>query len=656
MTDIDDLLKEKITENSSSREEEQAEVLYPSEPELESSNFEEEVHQSRFRLFLTRTGNSMARLWKGIKSRFKNEIPEEDYLSDSSDADILFPKEEDEKEAASKKKKRGHGFLKIIGWPVLLIIVFLLGFFTRPDMMDNTLKNVEKWSALVFKEMGPIQEKVSEKVTEIIDKNVPVKGQAPAGSGDGEKPQRKIKYWKAPMTPGFISDKPGKSPMGMDLVPVYEEEEAVKPKRKIKYWKAPMTPGFISDKPGKSPMGMDLIPVYEDEANTGPGIRINPNMVQNIGIKTAKVKRTILTREVRTVGHLTYDERLVTHIHTKYEGWAEKLYVDFRGQEVKKDDLLLEIYSPELVSTQEELLLALKYNQSLKNSSFKEISGGAKRLLESTRRRLELFDVPEHQIEALIRDKKITKTMHIHSPFRGFVTEKHVLQGMYVKPGMNLYTIADLSNIWVLADVYEYELPWVKLGQPAQMTLSYFPGKKFKGKVTYVDPFLDPKTRTVKVRMEFDNPEWKLKPDMYANVNLESIIAKRAVAVPEDAIIRAGEKDLVIIRNSSGGFEPRRIILGAQAKGYYQVLKGLRGGEEVVTSSNFLIDSESNLGVALSKMQSTKPPLGKNPPKKTPSLKKKMTMKKEEGGKMDLSKMKGKQNQPTGMVKIKPEP
>jgi RND family efflux transporter MFP subunit len=266
----------------------------------------------------------------------------------------------------------------------------------------------------------------------------------------------------------------------------------------------------------------------------------------------------------------------------------------------------MEIYSPELLSTQEELVLALKYKESLKDSPYGELTEAADSLLASTKKRLELFDVPAHQIEALIRDKTITKTMHIHSPVRGFVIEKKALHGMHVQPGMSLYMIADLSNIWVLADIYEYEVPWVKVGQKVEMNLSYFPGKKFAGKVTFIDPFLDPKTRTNKVRMEFANPKWNLKPDMYANVTIKSTIAKRGVAVPEEAVIHSGERDIVIVQGRNGTFESRELTLGPQADGYYQVLKGLRAGETVVTSSSFLIDSESNLREALSKLQAGK--------------------------------------------------
>lgn len=460
--------------------------------------------------------------------------------------------------------------LKWVGFALLLLLVFMLGYLTQPQTLDKNLRKLKDWSSLALEKVEPAKEKIQDRVTELIESKLP--GKKPAGAiQEGDAPE-------------------GSEP---------------DTQRKIKYWQAPMNPSFISDRPGKSPMGMDLVPVYEDAAGTD-GIRISPTVAQNIGVKTEIIEKRKLSREIRTVGLLTYDERKVTHIHTKYQGWIEKLHVDFTGQEVNEDDLLVEIYSPELVSTQEELLLAMKYHQSLKDSPFQEIGQGAKSLLESARRRLELFDVPEHQIESLIRDQKITKTMHIHSPVRGFVIKKHALQGMFVQPGMSLYTIADLSNIWVLADVYEYELPWIRLGQEVEMTLSYFPGKKFSGKVTYIDPFLESQTRTIKVRMEFKNPGWQLKPDMYANVTLKSVIAKRAVAIPEEAVIRSGDKDLVVVITSSGGFKSKEITLGPQANGYIQVLQGLRAGEKVVVSSGFLIDSESRLQEALSKLQETK--------------------------------------------------
>jgi RND family efflux transporter MFP subunit len=485
--------------------------------------------------------------------------------------EIIFPKKDPEKpEAPPRKFRIKFSPLKFLASAVLITGVYFAGYVTSPENFQGTVDQFKEWISASKEKLAPYQEKL----TQVIETNIKKKS-----SGD----QRSASSAEGSGT------------------------KISKPKRKIKYWQAPMDPTYIRNQPGKGPMGMKLIPVYEDKLKVAGRIKISPTMKQNIGIKTETVKRRTLKHEIRTIGNLTYDERKVHHVHTKYGGWIEKLNVDFTGQEVKQGDLLMEIYSPELVSTQEELVLALKYKESLKDSVYEELTESANSLLASTKKRLELFDVPQHQIEALIRDKKITKTMHIHSPVRGFVIEKKALHGMRVQPGTSLYMIADLSNIWVLADIYEYEIPWIKVGQYAEMNLSYFPGKKFVGKVTFVDPFLNPATRTLKVRMEFPNPKWKLKPDMYANVTIKSTIAKRGLTVPEEAVIHSGEKTLVVVARDSGQYESREVTLGVLAQGYYRVIKGLRNGEKVVASSNFLIDSESKLREAIGKIQSSKP-------------------------------------------------
>lgn len=496
------------------------------------------------------------------------------------------PEEQEEEIIFPKKDETGPGHqihkpqklftpLKILALAVLAIGVYFAGYLTSPENFTKTMDQVSEWLSASKEMIEPYKEKLTQAI--------------------------ESKFKKKEAEPSASMGKNG------DKFPP-------KGKRKIKYWQAPMNPSYVRDKPGKSPMGMDLVPVYEDE--TGGQIKINPIMVQNIGIKTEKVKRRTLRHKIRTVGNLTYDERKVHHIHTKYGGWIEKLHVNFTGQEVHPNDLLLEIYSPDLVSTQEELVLALKYQESLKDSAYSELSKSADSLVQSTIKRLKLFDVPDHKIEELIRSKKITKTVHIHSPVRGFVIQKTALQGMRVQPGMSLYSIADLSNVWVLADIYEYEIPWVKVGQYAEMNLSYFPGKKFKGKVTFIDPFLDPNTRTLKVRMEFPNPKWQLKPDMYANVTIQSTVAKRGLTVPEEAVLHSGEKNIVIVATGSGQFESREVTLGVQSGGYYLVLKGLRNGEKVVTSSNFLIDSESKLREAIGNFQKPAPAPSKKHKKK----------------------------------------
>ncbi len=501
----------------------------------------------------------------------KNNNKEDSVPPIEQEEEIIFPQKETEKPKSPRKKFRiRFSPVKFLFFVVLIAGVYFAGFLTSPENFTGTMDRLKEWFSASKEKIAPYQEKLTQAIESNMKKE-PSGDRTPTTSAEGS---------------------------GTKTKP---------PQRKIKHWKAPMDSTFIRDKAGKGPMGMDLIPVYEDELAAAGQIRINPTVVQNIGVKTVKVKRRTLTHKIRTIGTLTYDERKVHHIHTKYGGWIEKLHVDFTGQEVKQNDLLMEIYSPELLSTQEELVLALKYKESLKDSPYGELTEAADSLLASTKKRLELFDVPAHQIEALIRDKTITKTMHIHSPVRGFVIEKKALHGMHVQPGMSLYMIADLSNIWVLADIYEYEVPWVKVGQKVEMNLSYFPGKKFTGKVTFIDPFLDPKTRTNKVRMEFANPKWNLKPDMYANVTIKSTVTKRGVAVPEEAVIHSGEREIVVIQGPSGTFESRELILGPKADGYYQVLKGLRPGEIVVTSSSFLIDSESKLQEAIGKLQKSTP-------------------------------------------------
>src|SRR3989338_6844926 len=382
--------------------------------------------------------------------------------------------------------------------------------------------------------------------------------------------------------------------------------------RKILFYRAPMNPEVTSPTPKKDEMGMDYVPVYEEEEGIAPGaVKIDPTIVQSIGVRTEKVIKKPLRRTLRTVGRIDYDERKVTHIHTKIQGWVEKLYIDFTGKEVNEGDMLLEVYSPELVSAQEEYLLALEYAKSLKNSKVEGVAKGAESLLESARKRLQLFDVAEHQIKELEETKKHKKTLHIHSPVHGIVVQKNLLQGMFITPEMHLYVITDISKIWVYADIYEYEVPWVKIGQETEMTLTSIPGKVFRGVVTYIYPYLQAETRTVKVRMEFDNPNWELKPDMYANVKLESKIAESAILVPAEAVIRSGVRDIIIVSKGEGVFEPRDVKVGVDTgDGHLQILEGVKAGEDVVTSAQFLIDSESKLGEAVEKMrgQSTRTP------------------------------------------------
>jgi len=382
--------------------------------------------------------------------------------------------------------------------------------------------------------------------------------------------------------------------------------------KKIKYWASPMDPTYIRDEPGKSPMGMDLVPVYEEEGEEKEAasvIRIDPVTVQNMGVRLARVQRKPLVKDIRTYGTVTYDERKIYTVNTKFNGWIEKLYVDFVGDKVKKGQPLFDIYSPELVTAQQEYLLALQQCGSLCKSPYPSIREGAKRLIEASRTRLRYWDLTDEQINAIERTGKIRKTLTIYSPASGVVTQKDAFKGHYVKTGEHQYVIADLSNIWVDVDIYEYELPWVRQGMSAEMDLSYIPGKRFKGKVLYVYPFLEEKTRTAKLRLEFENPVYQLKPGMYANVYLKSVIAKSSLVIPQEAVIDSGVRKVVFIYLGKGKFQPRDVKIGVEGnENEFQVLKGLHEGEEIVVSAQFMLDSESRLREAIQKMLELRKP------------------------------------------------
>ncbi len=408
------------------------------------------------------------------------------------------------------------------------------------------------------------------------------------------------------MHPEIIQEGPGNCPVcGMKLTPIKSASAGTtKPKgeRKIKYWRAPMDPTYISDKAGKSPMGMDLIPVYEDEIAEG-AIFIDPVTVQNMGLRTAPVKTGNLTRTIRTVGHIDYDEKKLYIINTKIAGWIEKLYVNTTGEVVEKGQPLLELYSPELVSTQEEYLTSLKGYQELKDSPFKEAREGALELLNSSRRRLEYWDINEDQIRRLEQTGEVKKTLTIYSLTKGVVIHKNAIEGGYVKAGSDLFRIADLSTVWVLATIYEYELPYIKLGQKATITLPYVPGETFEGKLTYIYPYLSQKTRDVKVRLEFSNPGFKLKPDMYTNVVIESELSGERTLIPEEAVIRSGKREIVFVDIGEGKYTPREIITGVSGEGGVLAVKeGLLPNEVVVVSAQFMLDSESKTQEAIQKM------------------------------------------------------
>lgn len=374
----------------------------------------------------------------------------------------------------------------------------------------------------------------------------------------------------------------------------------------IKYWAAPMDPTYIRNEPGQSPMGMDLVPVYQEddgEKVSASTIRIDPGTSQNMGVRTATVKRMELRKSIRALGTVTYDEKRIYAVNLKFDGWIEKLYVDFVGESVSKGQPLFEIYSPELFTAQEEYLLAQSQAESLAASSYPSIRGNANMLLRAARQRLKYWDLEDQQIKQLEKTGEVRKNLTIYSPANGVVIKKIALAGHYVKAGMHQYEIADLSRVWVDVEVYEYELPFIKKGMPAGMELSYLPGKRFEGTVLFIYPFLNPETRTVKLRLAFDNKDGLLKPDMYANVYIESLIASEALVIPQQAVIDSGLRKVVFVALGEGKFEPRPVKLGLEGENNtFQVLEGLQEGENIVTSAQFMFDSESRLREAIQKM------------------------------------------------------
>ncbi len=376
--------------------------------------------------------------------------------------------------------------------------------------------------------------------------------------------------------------------------------------KRIKYWVAPMDPTYIRNEPGKSPMGMDLVPEYEeegDEKEPSSTIRIDPVTMQNMGVRFGRVEKKELTRKIRTLGTITYDESLIYTVNTKFNGWIEKLFVKFEGESVKAGQPLFNIYSPELVSAQEEYLLALRQYKRLSASNIPGVADNARRLLDASRTRLQFWDFTNAQINALSRNMQVRKDVTVYSPATGVVIKKDAFDGHYVKEGEHQYEIADLSKVWVDVEIYEYELPFVSEGMPAEMELTYLPDQRFKGKVLFIYPFLSAKTRTARLRLEFENPNMLLKPNMYATVYLNSEVKGQSLVIPQEAVIHSGERTLVFLYRGKGKFEPRQVRLGVEgAKETVQVLEGLKEGDQIVLSAQFLLDSESRLREAIQKM------------------------------------------------------
>ncbi len=353
-------------------------------------------------------------------------------------------------------------------------------------------------------------------------------------------------------------------------------------------------------------MGMDLVPVYADEAgDLPPGtVRIDPTFVQNIGVRTEPVERRDIALDIRTVGTLAHNDEQIAWVNTKYEGWIENVAVNYVGQTVEQGQVLFDIYSPQLVTTQTEYLQAVDYAARLDASAYPDIAARAHSLVESARQRLLFWDITDAQIETLSVSRTPTRTLSVVSPVTGVVAAKmdQALEGMYVRPGMNIYKIADLTTIWVDVEVFENQVGSMRVGQRAVVEVPYMPGRPYVGYVRYLYPHFNVQTRTMTVSVELENPDLMLRADMYANVTFDVPAAQDVLAVPEEAVIRSGTRDLVVLQRDVGTFEVVPVTLGINGSGYWQVLEGVADGDTVVVSAQFLIDSESSLKEAARKI------------------------------------------------------
>jgi len=349
------------------------------------------------------------------------------------------------------------------------------------------------------------------------------------------------------------------------------------------YWVAPMDPNYRRDKPGQSPMGMDLIAVYDQPAGAkdSPGtIKISPDVVNNLGVRTSEVAYRRFNDQINTVGYIGYDEDRLIHIHPRVEGWLDKLYIKTKGAQVIKGEPLYDIYSPALVNAQEELMIALERNN--------------KRLIGAAKARLSALLVPQSTIKQLISTRKVKQNITIFAPQSGVVDNLNVREGFFVKPGTKIMSIGALDDVWVNAEVFERQASFVAVGNPVVMTLDYLPGQRWQGKVDYIYPTLDANTRTVKVRLRFSNPNFELKPNMFAQVTIASDSGK-ALLVPKEAVIRTGESNRVVMALGEGKFKSVNVEIGRTNRQSIEVVHGLEVGDNIVVSAQFLLDSESSI-------------------------------------------------------------
>ena len=442
--------------------------------------------------------------------------------------------------------------------------------------------------------------------------------------GAAQKGGRKILYYVDAMHPWYKSDKPGIAPdCGMKLEAVYADAgapAAAQPERKILRYRDPNNPDYTSDKPGINPKtGTDLEPVYADDARTVPAgaLQVTPEKQQLIGLRFGQASYESSTQEFRSVGRVVVDETRTTRIHARVEGWIERVLADFVGQLITKGQPLLTLYSPELLATQQELLLALEARTIMTKSSMHEARTNSDALVEAARRRLQLWNFDRSQIETVEKSGKPITSVTIFAPAGGFITARNAFPGQKITPDTELYAIADLTRVWVMADVFESDAPAVSVGLPAFVTSPNDPAIRLQARVSYIQPLVDPTTRTLKVRLELNNPGYKLKPEMFVDVTFRAGGSK-TLTVPSEAVLDAGTTQTIFLDLGNGVLEPRHVEIGKRFGDRVEILRGLSQGERIVVSGAFLLNSESQLKSAMAGMShdSGAPTPGANTPKK----------------------------------------
>jgi membrane fusion protein, copper/silver efflux system len=432
-------------------------------------------------------------------------------------------------------------------------------------------------------------------------------------------PDRRVLYYVDPMHPAYTSDKPGVAPdCGMQLEPVYADDGAApagKAVQTVLYYRDPQDPGYHADKPGLNPAtGNTLEPVYATPSPAPAGaIRISPERQQVIGVKFATVESGGTSRTIRTVGRVAADETRVGHVHTRIDGWIEKVFVNFTGDLVKKGQPMLTIYSPEMLASQQELLLAVRVRDLMTGNPLSSAARHGESLFEAAKRRLELWDLSEDQIQQVLRTGQPIRNITVHAPMNGFVTERQAFPNQKVTPDSDLYTITDLSHVWIIADVFESDITSVKLGDSAYVIFANTGTPPLTARVNYILPQVDPMTRTVKVRLDAVNPGMRMKPEMFVNVEF-GVATPPQLTVPAEAVLDTGDRQTVFVDLGNGYLEPRQVTLGGRFDDRVAIASGLSAGERVVSSGTFLVDSESQLKAAAAGMGKPQSPQSPQPP------------------------------------------